>query len=130
MSKPLTICSSCQRHVHMGESACPFCGTSLEGAVPAAAGWMSRHPQIARRILTISSVAITACSPHGSGPGGDASVIDPPQNTASQTADATIEADVPGSDGGADAGDTGSDAVADAASDVGVPCPRLPWSCA
>ena len=73
----LELCSGCQRHVRVTETACPFCGRALDFATtPAAALPKNRLSRAATFAFGASIVGVTtvvACggddtSPTGSGP--------------------------------------------------------------
>lgn len=59
----LALCSACNRHVHVEESQCPFCGAGLTSreSLPRAEGNVG--VRLSRRaLLAVAGASLTACS--------------------------------------------------------------------
>ncbi len=75
--KTLIPCGGCGRHVRANESACPFCGATIEAeaaarAVPSAGARLGRAALFAFG----ATIAVTATACGGGTPSGDAAVQD------------------------------------------------------
>ena len=118
MYRPLSPCSSCQRHVLASASSCPFCGADIAGVgardVPSIA-----RMRMSRRTMALlgASLALTACSsnPKGTDP-SDPPQPGPPDDDGAPVAEYGAPAPEP-------AGPPDDDAGADKPM-YGVPAPR------
>jgi hypothetical protein len=119
----LVPCSGCQRHVRVGDDACPFCGSRTAAAFAAAKGRPSARVGLKRAALFALSttVAVSACGSEGGDSGKSASAAS--QGTGAMpgatmtnttpTGDTTSDAELPGDEGAVDDGE-GTEAPDDA----------------
>lgn len=54
----LVLCAACERHVRSDESACPFCGGSLEGQQPR---FLGTTPASRAAALFVGATALVGC---------------------------------------------------------------------
>ena len=121
MAPLFSPCESCERHIRVGEAACPFCGAAVGAVASVATGGSSARPLSRAALLFTSATVVAACGSSAPVPVyGPATIPDagPPDATADAGAlDATTDSGAPGLT--TDAG-TPDDAAMDS-SGFGVP---------
>lgn len=105
----LLPCSSCDRHVRLGEASCPFCGAPVPTEAPAPRVPLARLGRAAT-LAFATSVAAAGCGDTHS-PQPDAGSIVPAYGVP--PIDAGIEDSGPGEDAGTDAATPTADAGTD-----------------